>query len=665
MVKSLLIPFLLVIFLKVGFSQQLFFRASNIDSLNRELIKAKSDTARANIFNNLCWTYRFKNVDSSIVFGEKALSTSRNVKYAFGEANALIILGFTYAQALNNPYTALQLALKAYKVAEKGSVNSSKAWALERIGIAYRELQDYDESFRNFNKAIELFRSNNDSMMVVTVQNQKAQTFFEIDRIDSATYYAQLVFDKTEEYQIPWLSWDHYNILSRSFEKQGKVREAIELLRGSPRSSDIYRVANMFLLTNSSDSAIYYAQHALELAGTLPAKIKAAGLLSRIFEASDFKKALEYNKIVISSQDSLTILNKSFSLKNLLSFDEQERQYELDSAKREYQNKIILYAALIVLVVIFIVGLILYRNNRQKQRVNTELQCALLELKSTQSQLIQSEKMASLGELTAGIAHEIQNPLNFVNNFSEVSKELIEEVKSERSKVKSERDEGLEEELLNDISQNLDKINHHGKRADAIVKGMLAHSRTSSGKKELTDLNALAEEYLRLSYHGLKAKDASFSATFHFEPDGNLPKVNVVPQDIGRVLLNLMNNAFYAVQERVKGETADVRSETADVRGAPSHVSPFTSHYQPQVTVTTKSFGDKVEILVKDNGNGIPESIREKIFQPFFTTKPTGQGTGLGLSLAYDIVRKGHGGVLEVESEEGEGTTFIMKLAVL
>jgi signal transduction histidine kinase len=285
---------------------------------------------------------------------------------------------------------------------------------------------------------------------------------------------------------------------------------------------------------------------------------------------------------------------------------------------------------------------------------NEKLESALLELKSTQAQLIQSEKMASLGELTAGIAHEIQNPLNFVNNFSEVSIELIEDVKGERAKVKGERDEALEEEILNDIAANLEKIRHHGKRADAIVKGMLAHSRSSTGQKEPTDINALCEEYLRLAYHGLKAKDNSFEASFRFEPDTTLPKINVVPQDIGRVLLNLINNAFQAVGERVKGETADVKNGTGTI-------SPFTFHFSPLVTVTTKKSDDSIEICVKDNGPGIPDAIKDKIFQPFFTTKPTGQGTGLGLSLSYDIV-KAHGGELKVKTGEGEGSSFIVKL---
>lgn len=267
-----------------------------------------------------------------------------------------------------------------------------------------------------------------------------------------------------------------------------------------------------------------------------------------------------------------------------------------------------------------------------------ELEKSLEDLKATQTQLIQSEKLASLGELTAGIAHEIQNPLNFVNNFSEVSRELIEELQEERNKEQDKRDEGLEEEILSDISQNLEKINHHGKRAASIVKGMLEHSRASTGKKEPTDVNVLADEYLRLAYHGIRAKDKSFNAEFKTELDSSLPKIPLITQDFGRVLLNLINNAFYAVKDKEgKGK----------------------------VTVSTQKLNNEIEIRVQDNGVGIPEHIKAKIFQPFFTTKPTGQGTGLGLSLAYDIVTKAHGGSLEVETKEGEGTTFIIKLPYL
>jgi signal transduction histidine kinase/ligand-binding sensor domain-containing protein len=281
---------------------------------------------------------------------------------------------------------------------------------------------------------------------------------------------------------------------------------------------------------------------------------------------------------------------------------------------------------------------------KEKELVQArEIEKAYRELKATQSQLIQSEKMASLGELTAGIAHEIQNPLNFVNNFSEVSNELLDEMKTEFKKGDAE--EGFA--IADNIKQNLEKILHHGKRADAIVKGMLQHSRSSSGVKEVTDINALADEYLRLAYHGLRAKDKSFNATMKTEFDVSIGNINVVPQDIGRVILNLITNAFYAVNEK-----ATLRKAQGD------------THYEPTVSVSTRKDGDKVFISVKDNGNGIPQKVLDKIFQPFFTTKPTGQGTGLGLSLSYDIV-KAHGGELKVETIEGIGSEFSIQLPIV
>ncbi len=273
-----------------------------------------------------------------------------------------------------------------------------------------------------------------------------------------------------------------------------------------------------------------------------------------------------------------------------------------------------------------------------------QLQQSIQDLKSTQAQLIHSEKMASLGELTAGIAHEIQNPLNFVNNFSEVNTELIDELKNELAI--GNKQSAIE--IADNIKENEQKINQHGKRADSIVKGMLQHSRTSASQKELTDINALADEYLRLSYHGLRAKDKSFNAVIKTEFDNNVGKINVIQQDIGRVVLNLINNAFYAVDEKKK------RTTTGSVQNG----------YEPMVTVSTKRNIGIVEIRVADNGNGIPQKILDKIFQPFFTTKPTGQGTGLGLSLAYDIV-KAHGGEIKVQTKEGEGSEFMIQLPVV
>jgi two-component system NtrC family sensor kinase len=270
-----------------------------------------------------------------------------------------------------------------------------------------------------------------------------------------------------------------------------------------------------------------------------------------------------------------------------------------------------------------------------KQKEN--LQEIVEELKATQDQLIQSEKMASLGELTAGIAHEIQNPLNFVNNFSEVSMELFDEMEEELNK--GDKDEAIA--IANDIKQNLEKIRHHGKRADGIVKGMLQHSRASSTTKEPTDINKLADEYLRLSYHGLRAKDKSFNANLVTNLADNLPLANMVPQDVGRVLLNLFNNAFYAVQQKQK---------TAGVA------------FKPTVEVSTAAKGKTLEIKVKDNGIGIPDDIKEKIMQPFFTTKPSGEGTGLGLSLSYDIIVKGHQGKIDIATKEGQYTEFTISL---
>ena len=312
----------------------------------------------------------------------------------------------------------------------------------------------------------------------------------------------------------------------------------------------------------------------------------------------------------------------------------------------------ILYAAVFSLVVWVTVQ---YRSRQLKkenlllekkvEHRTEQLNKSLQDLKSTQSQLVQSEKMASLGELTAGIAHEIQNPLNFVNNFSEINTELIEELKNEKLKAQNERDEKLEDELLNSLTQNLEKIVHHGKRADAIVKGMLQHSRSSNGQKEPTDINALCDEYFRLSYHGLRAKDKSFNATMKTDFDNSVGNINIIPQDIGRVILNLINNAFYVVNEKTLSAVS----------------TPTAVKYEPTVSVSTKKIGDRVEIKVTDNGNGIPQKVVDKIFQPFFTTKPTGQGTGLGLSLSYDII-KAHGGEIKVETKEDQGTQFLILL---
>jgi len=350
---------------------------------------------------------------------------------------------------------------------------------------------------------------------------------------------------------------------------------------------------------------------------------------------------------------SMQYINKYFALKDTVEKSSQRfkvAQYENEQKELEQNGRIntlkqeravqeatisqrnkIMWISLSALLLIMVSMIFLYRQFHFNKKT-------LGSLRKTQRQLIMAEKMASLGELTAGIAHEIQNPLNFVNNFSEVNTELIDEMKVEIEKGNLEDAKAI----ANDIKENEQKINHHGKRADAIVKGMLQHSRSSSGVKEPTDINALADEYLRLAYHGLRAKDKSFNATMKTDFDESIGNINIIPQDIGRVILNLITNAFYVVDEKKKQKGEG---------------------YDPTVTVSTKKINGKVEVKVEDNGNGIPQKVLDKIFQPFFTTKPTGQGTGLGLSLSYDIV-KAHGGELKVETKEGEGSAFTIKLPV-
>jgi two-component system, NtrC family, sensor kinase len=425
------------------------------------------------------------------------------------------------------------------------------------------------------------------------------------------------------------------------------------------------KLITYYIERNKADSVLYYASinlPAIKSLGAVTSFVASEVNLGKAYQhlatAYSMKgkedSTNKYLQLALSVKDSLTAEKlKRLAAFQRLTLDEQVRLQNEEKERIAAGNKRRLYLLLVGIgVAVIIIGLI-YRNNRQKQRAynllqrqkeETDLQrekaaTALEELKSTQSQLIQSEKMASLGELTAGIAHEIQNPLNFVNNFSEVSGELIGELVDEVNKGNTTEVKAI----AGDLQGNLEKILHHGKRADAIVKGMLQHSRSSSGTKEPTDINELADEYLRLAYHGLRAKDHSFNATLKTSFDESVGNISIIPQDMGRVLLNLLTNAFYAVNEKAK----------QGLQG-----------YEPAVEVSTKKTGAKVEVKVSDNGNGIPPHISEKIFQPFFTTKPTGQGTGLGLSLSYDIV-KAHGGELKVETKEGEGATFVLQLPIV
>jgi len=435
---------------------------------------------------------------------------------------------------------------------------------------------------------------------------------------------------------------------------QTKLADSLKnLLKSAKADTDVVyacnRLARLYSGIGEPDSAVYYAKKALTLTS---GKTYVAGLpeitilLADIYEKEHTPdSAFKYLKLTIKITDSLYSRQNKGNLQKVTA-KEQPNQQELEKQREQAANQLKMYGLTGAMLIILIAVALQWRNNRRRRQDNTllkqrkeEIEGLTEQLQLTQKQLIQSEKMASLGELTAGIAHEIQNPLNFVNNFSEVNIELI-------SEMQTELENGTKEEvieILEDIKQNLEKISHHGKRADGIVKGMLQHSRASSNIKEQTDINKLADEYLRLTYHGLRAKDKSFNSELITHFADKLPLVNVVPQDIGRALLNLFTNAFYAVnQKQKKGLTK----------------------YQPTVTLLTALEAGQVVIKVRDNGDGISESIREKIMQPFFTTKPTGEGTGLGLSLSYEIVVHGHGGTIDIDSVEGEYTEFIVKLPI-
>lgn len=419
-------------------------------------------------------------------------------------------------------------------------------------------------------------------------------------------------------------------------------------------------LGNLNLKLNNPVEAKKYLQSSVTISKELNDKNSLASAYGNLSSIDDrqgnYKEAYEYYKLYTLYRDSVENIeiSKRFlqaQLKHDYEIKEANAkalQARKDAVARRTRN--IQYLVIISFGIIILAGLVILliqrRNNKQKQTANLLLQVqkekvenALTDLKSTQAQLIQSEKMASLGELTAGIAHEIQNPLNFVNNFSEVNKELLLELQEEISN--GNVDEA--KIIANDVIDNQEKINHHGKRAEAIVKGMLQHSRTSTGVSELTDINALADEYLQLSYHGFRAKDKSFNALLKTDFGEGIGKIKIIPQDIGRVLLNMFNNAFYAVREKEKT------------------MSEMSPGYKPAVSITTEKKGNIVELTVTDNGSGISQKVMDKIFQPFFTTKPTGEGTGLGLSLSYDII-KAHGGTVEVETKEGEGTKFIIQL---
>ncbi|MES1221891.1 MAG: ATP-binding protein [Bacteroidota bacterium] len=663
---------------------------SQLDMLQQELKNSPNDTIRMNLYDKLGWYYAEINRDSSLSYFEMELPIARKLNLKLYEADALNGTGYILTQLGNYP-KALEALLEGQKIARtasaeenawnlthnawntSGSPNPKDArldllgWILNEMGQLYGLTGNTSNEISNLFEARSLAASVRDTTLLEVTNMHLGDVYFNVGKLDSALIFQQeALFLYTHSNVFKKYEGDVLSAIGAIYLQKGDFDQSRDAFLKSVNANEEQKnlsglawgylsLANLYQATKKPDSGMFYARKALETFNdvSLPSGISDTySLFSSIYAKHNKPdSAYAYLKLATDIKDSLNNAGRT----NLLAFknkdfDELMRLKELEEEKIQTQTKIRTFALLAGIGVFILITLLLYRNNKNRQKANALLQKqkeeietqkknverTLTELTATQVQLIQSEKMASLGELTAGIAHEIQNPLNFVNNFSEVNKELVDELQTE---LKAGR---IDDAFIisNDIKSNEEKINLHGKRADAIVKGMLQHSRTSTGQKEPTDINALADEYLRLSYHGIRAKDKNFNATIKTDFDENIGKVNVIPQDIGRVLLNLYNNAFYSVNER-KNQSVDT--------------------YEPTVTVSTKKMGDRILISVEDNGNGIPKNIVDKIFQPFFTTKPTGQGTGLGLSLSYDIV-KAHGGELKVETKEGEGSLFIFQL---
>jgi len=650
MKKKFIINILLALSWSVSFSQT----REVIDSLHHQLTASKDDTSRILSQIDLCYIFRLGNADSSVFYGQKALESAQKINYSKGEILSLGFMSITMGQLGNFP-KAFEMAFKALQIAQSNRQEYLTTPALNAISEVYTVLKDYPRALGYLEKAKSVCIPTNNLEGLAYSWRDMGIVYMEMNQLDSAVFCESKAIDVFQK--INWQDPLVYQTLGDVRFKSGNIEDAfnfyqkgllVALANNERRSSaSLYnKIAMFYKDLKKPDSAIYYAKKGLEVSESISQKktiLEAAQLLSALYEQENPQEAFRYLKIADAYKDSLFGTSDIQAIQVLVT-QQEEHQKEIAAAKINYQNQLKQYALFAGLGILLLVAIILYRNNRQKQKANAVLEKTLMDLKSTQSQLVQSEKMASLGELTAGIAHEIQNPLNFVNNFSDVNTELLEELKDEIDKGNMEEVKSI----ANDVIENEQKINHHGKRADAIVKGMLQHSRKSSGQKETTDINALTDEYLRLSYHGLRAKDKSFNATIETHFDESIGKINVIPQDIGRVLLNLFNNAFYAVNEKQKAKDL--------MQNAGSGKQNTERKYEPTVSISTKKIDDNIFIRIKDNGTGIPQNIADKIFQPFFTTKPAGQGTGLGLSLAYDIV-KAHGGTLKVKIIEGEART--------
>lgn len=682
---------------------------SYLGSLRRSLSGATSDTVRMKAFSNLGAYYSLEDRDSSIFYIEKALAIAVRLNLKFDEASLSNGMGVILMQQ-EKFSKSLEFYLKALNIAKDPAIEKT-IWNLppgqdptrarmlllsscyDLIGLLNAYTGNWTvntkNQLKNYLEAEKYAKAAGDGRQIAYINFHMGIAYMNEGKLDSAVLLIKKAISTFSDVKDQSGLGRALKFLGDTYEKMGNFDLAANTLLQSiatlKETNDnlhlglgYMSISRVFTDLKKNDSALYYARESLKIFEKRKDqawKRDAYNLLTSCFnQLSMADSAIVYLKLSKTLSDSLSAEER----KNILAFldvvvDEQAKLEKLEKEKIETREKLRIYLLLSGIVVFIVIVFLLYRNNQHRKKTNEtlrqrneQIESTLNQLISTQTQLIQSEKMASLGELTAGIAHEIQNPLNFVNNFSEVSEEILDEAVSKRQEAGE--NSPVVSALLNDVKENLSKINHHGKRADAIVKSMLQHSQSRSGTKELTDINAMCDEYMRLSFHGFRAKDKSFNVKLITDFDEALSaegagagKINVIPQDIGRVIMNLLTNAFYACTERSRSLKAEpIEAEPVEA-GFNQKKQKHPANYEPTVSLSTRKINNTIEIKITDNGIGIPQNIVDKIFQPFFTTKPAGQGTGLGLSLSYDII-KAHGGEIKVKTVLGEGSVFVVSL---
>ncbi len=578
-------------------------------------------------YGNLAIGFQMQsNFPQALLYQQKSLKLAEEQNNISSQSYTLMNMGSTY-QNMGDTLRAERSILKAIDLAKSEGLKNVELYGYSNLGSLYTVLNKWNRAYTYAMNAAELAKTMGDAGIQAASMAKGAMALAKAEKYSEAEVLNARAIAIADSAGQPLVIYQARSTMGAILKLQGKYKEAIPLLEKSIHTLKDADGYDESIADAYADLSICYEKTGNYNKALLNYKISAA-IIDSVRGKENIRKATELN----------------------MTYDFEKKQALADAiqAKKNAETKssqFLLLGGLLLAVILATGAGVAYRNkqraNRKLELQKAEIERTLTQLENTQAQLIQSEKMASLGELTAGIAHEIQNPLNFVKNFSEVSTELVDDMEEELRTGKKE----TAVIIADSLRENLEKITHHSMRAASIVKGMLQHSRNNTGLKEPTNINALADEYLRLSFHGLRAKDKSFNATVKTDFDSNIREINIISQDMGRVLLNLFTNAFYAVTEKK--------------RMAPAGYEPTVSVRTKAVKFASGNLG--VEIRVKDNGSGIPQNIADKIFQPFFTTKPTGQGTGLGLSLSYDTIKM-HGGEIKVETKEGEGSEFIIQL---